>query len=82
MAHEAAVEPGLARRLITIAERSRNLKGHGLEEGASTRMLVHAAQLASAGVPLGEACQVALVLPITDDADMRDALTAAIAACG
>jgi nitric oxide reductase NorQ protein len=71
----------LSRRLITIAERSRNLKGHGLDEGASTRMLVHAAQLVAEGVPLGEACQVALVLPITDDPDMRDALTAAIAAC-
>jgi nitric oxide reductase NorQ protein len=81
VAHEAAVDTPLSRRLITIAERSRNLKGHGLDEGASTRMLVHAAQLVAEGVPLGEACQVALVLPITDDPDMRDALTAAIAAC-
>ncbi len=28
-----------------------------------------------------EACEVALILPITDDPDMRDALRAAIAAC-
>ncbi|MGF1624467.1 MAG: CbbQ/NirQ/NorQ/GpvN family protein [Alphaproteobacteria bacterium] len=82
VAHEAGVDPALSRRLVTIAERSRNLKGHGLDEGASTRMLVHAAQLAAEGVPLGEACQVALVLPITDDPDIRDALTSAIAACG
>ncbi len=81
VAHEAGVETGLARKLVTIGERSRNLKGHGLEEGASTRMLVHAGQLALHGVPLGEACQVALVLPITDDPDMRDALSSAIAAC-
>ncbi|TAM96547.1 MAG: AAA family ATPase, partial [Rhizobiaceae bacterium] len=27
------------------------------------------------------ACEVALVLPITDDTDMRDALKAAVAAC-
>jgi nitric oxide reductase NorQ protein len=81
VAHEAAVDPPLSRRLITIAERSRNLKGHGLDEGASTRMLVHAAQLVAEGVPLGEACQVALVLPITDDPDIRDALSSAIAAC-
>jgi nitric oxide reductase NorQ protein len=79
--HEAGVDARLAGQLVQIAARSRNLKGHGLEEGASTRMLVHAGQLISRGVPLGEACQVALVLPITDDPDIRDALTSAIAAC-
>ena len=81
VAHEAGVDTKLAQQLVRIAERSRNLKGHGLEEGASTRMLVHAGQLISHGVPLGEACQVCLVLPITDDPDMRDALNSAIAAC-
>jgi nitric oxide reductase NorQ protein len=30
---------------------------------------------------LRDACQVALVLPITDDPDIRDALSSAIAAC-
>ena len=33
------------------------------------------------GIPLGEACTIALVQPITDDPDMRDALEAAISAC-
>ena len=33
------------------------------------------------GIPIAEACEIALVLPITDDPDMRDALKAAIAAC-
>jgi len=32
-------------------------------------------------VPLIEACEVALVLPITDDPDMRMALSETIAAC-
>lgn len=81
VAHEARIEAGLAQQLVRIAERSRNLRGHGLDEGASTRMLVHAGQLVSQGVPIGEACQVALVLPITDDLDIRDALSSAIAAC-
>lgn len=81
VAHESGVERKVAVKLVTIAKRSRNLKGHGLDEGASTRMLIHAGQLVARGIPLGEACQVALVLPITDDADMRDALTSAIAAC-
>ena len=81
IAHEAGIELALARRLVTIAERSRNLKGHGLDEGASTRMLIQAGRLMARGIALEAACQVALVLPITDDEDIRSALTAAIAAC-
>lgn len=81
VAHEAEIELPLARRLVQVAARSRNLKGHGLDEGASTRMLIHAGRLAARGVALEAACRVALVLPITDDADVREALSAAIAAC-
>ena len=81
VAHESGVDEQIASRLVTIGERSRNLKGHGLDEGASTRLLVHAGHLVGRGIALGEACQVALVLPITDDPDMRDALTSAISAC-
>lgn len=81
VAHESGVEKGVALTLVQIAMRSRNLRGHGLDEGASTRMLIHAGQLITQGVPLGEACEVALVLPITDDPDIREALTSAIAAC-
>ncbi|MCB1453021.1 MAG: CbbQ/NirQ/NorQ C-terminal domain-containing protein, partial [Rhizobiaceae bacterium] len=36
---------------------------------------------AARGIPLAEACQVAMVLPITDDQELRAALTSAIAAC-
>lgn len=79
--HESGVQRDVAARLVQIAQRSRNLRGHGLDEGASTRMLIHAGQLIARGVPLGEACEVALVLPITDDPDVRDALNSAIAAC-
>jgi nitric oxide reductase NorQ protein len=81
VAHEARVDRTLAQRLVTIGERSRNLKGHGLDEGASTRMLVQAGRLLARGITIEAACQVALVLPITDDDDIRGALTAAIAAC-
>ncbi len=81
VASEAGVNQPVAETLVRIAQRSRNLKGHGLEEGASTRMLINAGQLVAGGIALEQACEVALVLPITDDADMRDALSAAIAAC-
>ena len=77
---EAGLGPEFAGKLVRIAEHARNLKGQGLDEGASTRMLIHAGKLVAKGVPLGQACEIALVLPITDDPDMRDALSHAIAA--
>jgi nitric oxide reductase NorQ protein len=80
VAHEARVAAPLAARLVQIGRRSRHLRGHGLDEGASTRMIIQAGRLIARGVPVEEACQVALVLPITDDSDIRDALTEAIAA--
>jgi nitric oxide reductase NorQ protein len=78
VAHESGVDADTAARLVHIAERARNLKGHGLDEGISTRMLIHAGSLISRGVPALAACRMALVRPITDDADMRDALDAAV----
>src|ERR1700744_3895185 len=55
VAREAGTDVGLAGTLVAIAERSRHLQGHGLEEGASTRMLIHAGRLVRAGLPLGAA---------------------------
>ena len=79
VAHETGIDAALADKLVSIAERARNLKGHGLDEGISTRMLVHAAALIVQGVEPEAACRVALVRPMTDDPDMRDALDAAVA---
>jgi nitric oxide reductase NorQ protein len=78
VAHESGVTAEVAAKLVHIAERARNLKGHGLDEGISTRMLIHAASLIVRGVPALGACRMALVRPITDDPDMRDALDAAV----
>ena len=79
VAHESRVDTETARRLVHIGERARNLKGHGLDEGISTRMLIYAASLIVQGVAPISACRVALVRPMTDDPDMRDALDAAVA---
>ena len=76
--HESGIAAEVAGKLVSIAERSRNLKGHGLEEGLSTRMLIYAGSLIAKGVSPQAACRVALVRPITDDPDMRDALDAAV----
>lgn len=81
VAHEAGLDRRDADTLVKIGDRSRNLKGHGLDEGASTRMLIQAGRLMARGIDLPQACQVALVLPITDDPDLRRALSDTIAAC-
>jgi nitric oxide reductase NorQ protein len=81
VAAESGVGAETAKTLVRIAQRARNLKGNGLEEGASTRMLINAGMLVKRGIGIEAACEVALVLPITDDTDMRDALKAAVAAC-
>jgi nitric oxide reductase NorQ protein len=78
VAHESGVDKEIAEKLVQIARRSRNLKGHGLDEGMSTRLLVYAAQLIGKGIDPQSACQMALVTPLTDDPDMRDTLRAAV----
>ena len=81
VAHESKIDVALAETLIDIAARSRNLRGAGLDEGASTRMLIYAGRLIGRGIPIAEACEVALVTPVTDDVDIRDALRSAVSAC-
>jgi nitric oxide reductase NorQ protein len=76
--HEGGVDAVLAGKLVDIAHRARNLKGHGLDEGISTRLLVHAALLINDGIEPVEACKMALVQPLTDDPDIRATLDSAV----
>ena len=78
VAHEAGISRDDAGKLVSIAKMARKLKGHGLDEGISTRMLIYAGTLIARGVETRRACRVALVAPITDDPDIRDALDAAV----
>lgn len=78
VARETGVDTKTAEKLVQIAHRARNLKGHGLDEGISTRLLVYAGQLIVKGVNPLAACSMTLVRPLTDDPDMRDTLDAAV----
>jgi nitric oxide reductase NorQ protein len=78
---EAEVSAAIAKTLVKIAEKSRRLKGHGLDEGASTRMLINAGRLIEQGVSLADACEATLVAPLTDDIDVRKVLKEAVSAC-
>ncbi|MBU2640798.1 MAG: CbbQ/NirQ/NorQ/GpvN family protein [Gammaproteobacteria bacterium] len=78
VAKETGADAAMAAKLVKIGAVARGLKGHGLDEGISTRLLVYAATLIKDGVDPRDACRMALVRPITDDADIRDTLDHAI----
>ena len=71
VAREGGVGEATAKDLVKIGEKVRNLKGHGLEEGVSTRLLVYAAQLIARGIDPVVGCEVAIASPITDDAELQ-----------
>ena len=76
VAREGGVDAELAQRLVTLARRTRALVDQGLDEGASTRMLVHAARLVRAGRTPQAAVLQAVAEPLSDDAALSAALRA------
>ena len=72
--HETGVSRTIADRLVKFAGMTRNLKGSGLDEGASTRLLVHAATLIAAGLDPAAACRAAVSQALTDDEEMAAAV--------
>lgn len=67
---ESGVDESIAKQLVKFAHMTRNLKGNGLEEGASTRLLVHAAKLIVTGINPVSACKGAITQALTDDPEM------------
>ncbi len=67
---ETGVDSEIAKQLVKFAHMTRNLKGNGLDEGASTRLLVHAAKLIHSGVSPVSACSSAITLALSDDPEM------------
>ncbi len=67
---ETGVEREVADNLVKFAAMTRNLKGNGLEEGASTRLLVHTAKLIAAGIAPLAACRSAVAQALSDDPEM------------
>lgn len=74
VSHEGGVDTEKAVKLVSLAEKIRSMREHGLTEGASTRLLVYAAQLISNKIPVREACISAICLPLTDDLKILETL--------
>jgi nitric oxide reductase NorQ protein len=71
---ESGVDAATAAKLVKFAGMTRNLKGQGLDEGASTRLLVHAAKLIASGINPRTACRGAIAEALTDDGEMLAAV--------
>ncbi len=68
---ESGLDVERARRLVSLAHMTRNLKERGLDEGASTRLLIHAGKLIVSGIEPKPACRVAITHTLTDDHEMQ-----------
>jgi nitric oxide reductase NorQ protein len=74
VAHEGRIDGETARKLVRLADRIRNIREHGLTEGASTRLLIYAAHLMGNGISAADACRSAVCLPLTDDLRLQETL--------
>ena len=73
--HEAGIDKDTAYQLAKLGEKIRNLKEHGLGEGASTRLLIYAGKLIAQGIPPRRACQVSVNWAVTDDQSIQQSIT-------
>src|SRR5687768_18094032 len=71
VAKEGGIDTDTAADLVKIGQKVRNLRGHGLEEGVSTRLLIYAAQMIAKGITPIAAAEVAICSPITDDRELQ-----------
>ena len=78
---ETGADAELAEQLVRIAQALRRLKDYDLEEAASTRLLIYAATLIQAGIPLRDACRAAIIEPLSDEPETIAALCEVVDVC-
>lgn len=74
LVNETEISIDLAKKLVNIATKIRNLTELGLTETVSTRLLVDAAKLIHSGLSKRVAVHAAVVEPLTDDLETVNAL--------
>lgn len=79
VAAEGNIDIELSAKLVNLAHKIRNIREQGLTEGASTRLLIYAAQLIQQNIPVTEACKTAICLPLTDDENLQETMNDLIA---
>ncbi|HDJ27789.1 MAG TPA: CbbQ/NirQ/NorQ/GpvN family protein [Proteobacteria bacterium] len=71
---ESGIDAAIAERLVSLAGKIRHIREQGLAEGASTRLLIYAAQLIRQGIAPLSACRAAISQPLTDDSGLQETL--------
>lgn len=71
---ETGLDADRAAGLVRLGGAIRRLSGMDLEEGVSTRLLIYAATLIVGGMSYNHAIEAALIEPLSDDADIQNAL--------
>jgi len=79
IAHEGGVPAEIAGELAKLGQKVRHLKDHGLQEGASTRLLIYAAKLIADGITPRRACATAVVWALTDDQEVQRSVEEVVA---
>ncbi|WP_374012065.1 CbbQ/NirQ/NorQ/GpvN family protein [Pseudoxanthomonas koreensis] len=74
VATESGVERGTAVALVELANRVRTLRDRGLAEVPSTRLLIAAGRLVASGIGVREACNAAVIAPLSDDPTLLGAM--------
>ena len=80
IAHEGNTSEEIASDLAVLGEKMRHLKEYGLQEGASTRLLIYTAKLIESGISPRRACQVAVVWALSDDHEVQQSLEETVSA--
>ncbi|SEQ48231.1 CbbQ/NirQ/NorQ/GpvN family protein [Thalassovita taeanensis] len=71
---ESGLDANRTAPLVRLGGCIRQLSGMDLEEGVSTRLLIYAATLMQGGMGVTQAIEAAIIEPLSDDADVQDAL--------
>ena len=74
VATESGISADVASRLVLLANDIRSISNIDLEEGVSTRSLVHAAKLIKRGIPANRACSISIAQSVTDERDEIEAV--------
>jgi nitric oxide reductase NorQ protein len=73
--HESGIDEETAFELARVGEKIRNLKGHVLGEGESTRLLIYAGGLIKQGISRRRACEIAITASVSDENDVQKAIS-------
>ena len=74
VARESGCTVEQSQALAKLGSKIRNLQEHGLQEGASTRLLIYAGRLMVEGIGARRACQVAIVWTLSDELELQRSL--------